>query len=344
MKAHHPLQGLYILDDAAREMIYGPEEQRELAEQIQFIAPPQTALSILQNPTLLREVEVIFSGWGAPCLDLDFLNAAPHLQAFFYGAGATGGMIHPCVWSRGVLVTSAAAINAIPVAEYTVAAIILSLKNVFYFMRHAHKEHHHPIGRNGIRGAYKATIGLVSFGAIGRAVRERLQMLDVDVIVYDPFVSEEEAQASAIRLVSLEELFHHADVVSLHTPWLPETEGLITGKHIASLKPGATLINTARGAIIREDEMMEILSVRRDVTAILDVTQSEPPPPLSPLWALPNLFLTPHIAGSMASECRRMGRFMVEEFHRYVAGHALQGIVHPGFIQNTSHRVPLSKT
>jgi phosphoglycerate dehydrogenase-like enzyme len=127
-----------------------------------------------------------------------------------------------------------------------------------------------------------------------------------------------------VELLPLDELFRRADVVSLHTPLLKETEGMITGAHLASMKPGATFINTARGAIVREKEMIEALKKRPDLQAVLDVTHPEPPEPGSPLYTLPNVILTPHIAGSMDGECRRMGRYMVEELRRFVDGKPLR--------------------
>jgi len=113
-------------------------------------------------------------------------------------------------------------------------------------------------------------------------------------------------------------------VVSLHTPWLPETVGMVTGAHLRSMKTDATFINTARGAIVREAEMIAALQERPDLTAVLDVTYPEPPEAGSPLYTLPNVILTPHIAGSMGRECQRMGRLMVDEFERYRAGEPLR--------------------
>lgn len=333
-------KALYILADWAFEKIYGPDERRDIAALVNMSALPQTPEKIQADLSLLNEVEIIFSGWGGPRLDAAFLDAAPRLQAFFYGAGATGGLISREAWERGVTVTSAAGMNAIPVAEYTVAAIICALKQTFRFMRDIHAAQVFPIEKVPVPGAYKITVGLVSLGAIGRAVVERLRWLDVSVIACDPFVSAEAAQSLQVEMVSLEELFRRAEVVSLHTPWLPETERMITGSHFALMKQGATLINTARGAVIAEDEMIAALTRRPDLTAILDVTYPEPPIPGSPLYTLPNVFLTPHTAGSMDAECRRMGRFMTEELQRFCRGKALQGLVTPESAQHTSHRVP----
>jgi phosphoglycerate dehydrogenase-like enzyme len=113
-------------------------------------------------------------------------------------------------------------------------------------------------------------------------------------------------------------------VVSLHAPLLPQTTGLIRREHFAAMKPGSTFINTARGAIVRESEMIDVLHERPDLQAVLDVTEPEPPPPDSPLFKLPNVALTPHIAGTCEREAARLGRAMIDEFHRWRRGEPLR--------------------
>ncbi len=159
---------------------------------------------------------------------------------------------------------------------------------------------------------------------MARRVRHLLQAFEVKVIAYDPYISEADAAQLGVELCSLEDLFRRADVVSLHTPWLKETKGMITGAHLAAMKPNATFINSARGAIVREKEMISQLQQRPDLYAILDVTYPEPPEPGSPLYTLPNVVLPPHIAGSRNQECQRMGRLVVEELERFLQGEPLQ--------------------
>jgi phosphoglycerate dehydrogenase-like enzyme len=144
------------------------------------------------------------------------------------------------------------------------------------------------------------------------------------VVAYDPFLTVDEARSLGVRSVDLAELFRISDVISLHTPLLPETRGMVTGAHVESMRPGATLINTARGAIVREAEMVAVLERRPDLQAVLDVTDPEPPPPGSPLLRLTNVVRTPHIAGAIGPERRRLGRGMVEELRRYVRAEPLR--------------------
>lgn len=316
------LKGLFVLDEGAYGKIYGPEERRDIAAQVDLVGPAQTGESVLRCKELLAGVDVIFSGWGAPVLDEGFLAQAPKLQAFFYGAGSVRYCVTDAVWARNIIVTSAYAANAVPVSEFTLAAVLFGLKHVWPFARGAAVMGRFP-ARTGVPGAYGSTVGLVSLGMIGRRVAERLKALDVKVLAYDPFLAAADARALNVQSVSLEAVFREADVVSLHTPLLPQTRGLITGQHIASMKEGATFINTARGAVVRETEMIEVLRRRPDLTAMLDVTDPEPPPPGSPMYSLPNVMLTPHLAGSVDAECRRMGRYMVDELGRFLGGKPL---------------------
>jgi phosphoglycerate dehydrogenase-like enzyme len=307
----------------ALEKIYGEEERAAVAGLADVYAPFQTGNSVAKNPGVLAEAEVILSGWGAPAMDGGFLAAAPNLRVVLYGAGSIRRVATPAFWERDLRITSAYAANAVPVSEYALTVILFSLKRGWHFAFSAQREKALP--RQGqVPGAYGSTVGLVSLGMVGRLVRERLRPFDLRVVAYDPFVTPEEAHVLGVDLMSLEDLFASSDVVSLHVPLLPETEGMILGSHLASMKRNATLINTSRGAVVREAEMVEVLGERPDLWAVLDVTHPEPPEPDSRLFDLPNVVLTPHIAGSLGNECRRMGRLVVDELRRYVAGEPLK--------------------
>lgn len=319
-------KALYILADFAYDLIYGQPERDEIATLVNLIGPQQNAQSIAENPDLLADVEIILSGWGAPKLDESFLQAAPKLKAFLYGAGSVRNFTTEAFWDSNAILTSSYAANAIPVVEYTISTIFLSLKRFWAFAD--------AIKRSGtyvrkqqkpdeVAGGFGSTVGLISLGMIGRLVAKRLQPFDLNVIAYDPFVTQAEAEADDLQVTmvdTLEEIFTRSDVVSLHTPWLPETVGMITGEHLAAMKPETTFINTARGAVVREEEMIAVLQQRPDLYAILDVVYPEPPAPDNPLLTMPNVVLTPHIAGTMGPECRRMGQLVIAELK-----HILQG-------------------
>lgn len=318
-------KGLFIMDEALFQKVYTPKVQKEILQYIDIIGEPLTKENYQEYPDLLKEAEVIFSGWGAPVFDESLLNRTPHLEAIFYAAGTMKKLLTDEVWKRGIKVTTANQANAIPVAEFTLSEILFSLKNGWKLSKQLKEEKSY---RNGmfqpVIGSYQSTVGIISLSQIGRKVIELLQHFDLKILAYDPFATEDEASRLNIKLCSLEDIFKKSDVVSLHTPLLPNTKGMITGEHFQSMKENATFINTARGAIVREDELIEVLQERPDLMALLDVTYPEPPVEDSPLYTLPNVVLTPHIAGSSGNEIARLGAFMLEEAERYTTGKTLQ--------------------
>lgn len=305
---------------------YPPALQRELAERADLDTDFIPGDNWASRAETLREAEVLFATWGMPQLTPAFLDAAPRLRAVFYAAGSVKCFATAEAYERGIIICSAWAANAIPVAEYSIAAILLSLKGAWRYFRRTPEEMTQG-GRLPCAGAYHSSVGLVSLGAVGKAVARRLAAFEVNILASDPFADPELASEMGISLMPLDELFRRSDVVSIHTPWLPETERMITGGLVRSMRHGASLINTARGAVVDEPSVCEALRERPDLTAILDVTHPEPPLPDSPLLTLPNVFLTPHIAGSMDGEIARMGRWMADEFLRFLQGSPLKHTV-----------------
>lgn len=320
------LKGLYILGEGNFKKIYGPEVRKEINNYVDIYAEAQTNQSVKNNPELLSDLEVIFSGWGGPKIDEEFLKNAPKLKMVFYGSGTIKNIVTDAFWDRGVRITSAYAANAVPVAEYTLSQILFSLKRGWSFIRKIEKEGKYIHKREfpPVPGAYQSTVGIISLGMIGRLVCEYLKNFDLNVLAYDPFVDQKDADKLGVELSSLEDIFAKSDVVSLHTPWLKETEGMIKGKHFEMMKDNSIFINTARGAVVREEEMLEVLKTRQDIYALLDVTYPEPPSEESAIFDLDNVILTPHIAGSMDKECQRMGSYMLNELKRYLNGKSLQ--------------------
>ena len=304
------------------ESVYPPRLRHEAQT---FLRIPPGCVSqeqLAESPQLLGEVELILSCWGMPRVDEAFLAAAPRLRLICYAAGSVRHFVTDAMWDRGIRVTHAAGQNAQPVAEFTFAHVILALKRSLPIMRECRARR---VFRQDatIKGAYGTTVGVVSLGLIGRLVVERLATLGVRTLVYDIHSNPAWATKHGATYVSLEELFSNSDVVSIHTPLLDETRGMVGEALLRSMKPGATLINTARGAIIDEPALVRVLTERQDLSAILDVTHPEPPASDSALWTLDNAFLFPHIAGAIGGEHARLGEAMVAEARRYLAGEPL---------------------
>jgi phosphoglycerate dehydrogenase-like enzyme len=311
------MKAVFCLDVGPFKDIYGEELREEIGQLVDLDATVYSAENIREHPEILVNVDLIFSGWGAPVFTGDVLAQAPNLKAVFYGAGSVKYFVTDEFWQRGIQVTSAYAKNAVPVVEYSLAAVLLSLRG--FWLQAALTKAERAFKRTPLAGTHGSTVGLVSLGMIGKMMVERLATYEVNIIAYDPYVP----QYPGVDMVTLEEVFKRSDVVSVHTPWLKETEGLIGGMLFEKMKPYSTFINTSRGAIVNEAEMCSVLAARPDLTAILDVTYPEPPLPESALYTLHNVILTPHIGGSVGSECRRMGKLMVEELKRFLAGEPL---------------------
>lgn len=324
-------RAIYLLRPEAHDRIYGPAERADIANLLGGSPVFVSSAEWRQHPDLCRRTEIILSGWGMATMDEAFLAAFPSLKAVLYGAGSIKGFVTEASWDRGIVVASAAAANAVPVCEYVVAQIVLASKQAWRLARETRaRRAFPPMPERESAGMYRTVIGLISLGSIGRMVAERLRGHDVRVVAYDPYADPARATALGVELCSLEDVFARADVVSCHTPSLKETEGMLTGELFAAMKHGASFINTARGAVVDEAGMIAVLSARPDLHAILDVTHPEPPAPDSPLYTLPNVLLTPHIAGSKGGECRRLGRTMVDELRRYLAGEPLRHAVSRG--------------
>nr|WP_243876425.1 hydroxyacid dehydrogenase [Streptomyces sp. 846.5] len=270
---------------------------------------------------LLARTEVLITGWGAPLLDPAALAAAPRLRAVLHAAGTVRGIVSDSCWDRGLLVSTAAQANALPVAEFTLAAILLAGKDAFGSRDRLRAARRPAPGARGgpAVGNFGRSVGIIGASRVGRHVMELLRPFDLAVRLADPYVDAAEAARLGAALVSLDELLASSDIVSVHAPDTAQTFRMLDRRRLAVMPDGATLINTARGALIDPTALTDELVSGR-INAVLDVTEPEPLPRDSPLYGLPNVFVTPHIAGSLGNELERLGRSVVEEADRLVAG------------------------
>lgn len=277
---------------------------------------------VISQPDTFADVELVFSTWGMPDFTKEEIKAyLPALKCVFYGAGSVQRFARPFL-NCGVKVFSAWAANAVPVAEYTVAQIILSNKGYFVTSRIFHAQ-----GKRAAReamakcnGNYGETVGIIGAGMIGKLVIQMLKQYNLKVIVFDPFLPDEKAEELGVEKCELAEVFERAFVVSNHLANNEQTQGMLKYEHFSKMRENAVFVNTGRGAQIVEDDLVRILSERPDLTALLDVTYPEPPVEGHPFYTLPNCLLTPHIAGSDGQEVARMGRYMLCECQSYLCG------------------------
>ncbi|MFE3138453.1 hydroxyacid dehydrogenase [Streptomyces scopuliridis] len=274
----------------------------------------------------LADTEILITGWGCPPLDGSVLAVAPRLRAVLHAAGTVKSLVSEAGWRRGLLVSSAAEANALPVAEYALGMILLAGKDLFAQRERYRAARTFEIGGivDGI-GNHGRRVGVIGASRIGRRVIELLRPFDFDVSLADPYVDATQAAALGVRPRELhgpEGLFATSDIITVHAPETPETRHLVGRRELALMPDGAVLINTARGSLVDTDALVAEARSGR-VAAILDVTDPEPLPADCPLYDLPNVLLTPHVAGSQGNEIARLGLVVVDELERLITGRPL---------------------
>ena len=277
-----------------------------------------------EHASNLGDVEVIFGTWGMPWLSDEQLGAMPKLEAVFYAAGNVRAFAQPIV-DNGIMLVDAWDMNAIPVVEMPLVQVLLSCRGYYRTIRDYYETHDQgkakEFYRSGVNGE---TVGLIGMGMIGKRLSELLKGFGFRVIAQDPFLSDELATEFGVEKVLLEELFSRAYTVSNHIPDLPSTKKALGATLFESMREGATFINTGRGAQVDEAGLIAALKNRPDLTALLDVTYPEPPDAASELWTLPNVWISPHVGGSVGNEVVRMADCMIEEFQSWEAGKPLR--------------------
>ena len=310
-------------EDRIRQ-VYGQDVLDALVTSVGLTDTVYSKARVLENPSGFVDTEMVFSTWGMPVFSVEEIKRfLPNLKAVFYAAGSVQSFARPFL-ECGVQVFSAWAANAVPVAEYTVAQILLANKGFFpqsRMMKQGRIAETKSL-KEKYPGNYGERVGLIGVGMIGSLVAKMLQNHRLEVVVYDPFLSEVRARELGVTRVSLQELFSTCFTVSNHMANNARTCGMLNGALFESMRPYATFLNTGRGAQVVEEDLVRVLTERPDLTAVLDVTYPEPPAQGHPFYTLPNCILTPHIAGSLANETHRMAVYMEQECQRYQRGEA----------------------
>ncbi|EST20056.1 hydroxyacid dehydrogenase [Streptomyces roseochromogenus] len=314
-----------VMDPSIVGQVLPAELRERLSARVRLAPVQEGSAPRAMFPAEFAEAEILISGWGCPRLTPDVLAGAPRLRAVMHAAGTVKSLVSDAVWERGIVVSSAADANAGPVVAYTLALIALATRRTLTMA--ARYEDGWPASeyRSGADGS---TVGIVGASRIGRGVLAALRRSDAGhrLLLTDPYVTDDETRRLGAERVELAELCRRSAVVSVHAPLLPETTGLLDAAMLGLIPDGGVLINTARGAIVDTEALTHECASGR-LEAYLDVTDPEPLPPGHPLLSLPNVLVTPHIAGAQGSEVQRLGRYAVAEVDRWVTGEPLLGAV-----------------
>lgn len=316
------MKAVFLCNDKNNpQRIYSEEVRKELKSLTGLSDEVFSYEDVKASPILFSDTEYIFSTWGMPVFSSEEIKELfPSLKCVFYGAGTVQFFARPFL-ENGIKVFSSWAANAVPVAEYTVAQIILANKGFFGTSRYQSTGDLKKASllKECYPGSFGEYVGIIGAGMIGSLVAEMLKSYTLKVKVFDPFLSDEKAEKLGVTKCSLEELFSTCFVVSNHLANNSETKGMLNKSLFMSMREYAVFLNTGRGAQVVEKDLAEVLCEREDLTAILDVTEPEPPEEGHPFYSLPNCILTPHIAGSYGDEVKRMGEYMLGEYKKYIS-------------------------
>jgi len=323
---------LLLLPDQIARQMFRPEQLKRLSEIAEVVGPymPDQGTPALQA---MSRADVIITGWRTPMFTPERLALAPRLKLIAHSAGSVKPIVCDAVFERGIRVTTAAAGNAHPVAQVTIAWMISLLKQMPWIAQaYARNDREEYLRRKALcRELMDISVGIVGASRVGREVLRLLRQFPrLTIRVYDPYLTPEQAQAMGAELCSLEQVCR-CEVVSIHAPNLPSTRHMFNARTLALLPDHAVLINTARGALIDEAALVAELH-RRPLYVALDVTDPEPPLPDSPLRSAPNLVLTPHIAGAVSQGRFDMGQIAIDETLRFLRGQPLEHEVTPAML------------
>lgn len=251
-----------------------------------------------------------------------FFDAFPNLKAVGRLGVGLDNIDVPACKERGIVVLPATGANEVSVAELAIAGLMMLVRGTTYFATPQVVAGAWPRGKLIGGEVSGKTLGIVGFGRIGRHVARRAQGLDMKVIAADPYVPDSDPvwKAMGIEKVPFETIWSGADAISLHLPYTPQTHNLLSAEVIARFKPGAILVNVARGGIVDEAALAQALKEGRLGGALLDVFATEPLPADNPFHGVPNLILTPHI-GATTEEARvRTGHMIADNVRAVLTG------------------------
>jgi phosphoglycerate dehydrogenase-like enzyme len=281
---------------------------------------------------LIQGADAVITSWGCPPLDSEILAEAPDIRVLLHAAGSVKTVVTPECWERGIQVTGAASVLSRGVAETTLGLTIASLKNMWQIIDHTRNKDwwgfKQDSVRSRIREMFGMTIGVIGAGHAGRHYIRLLQGFDVNILLSDPVYTEAQAAELGAKLMPLEGLLAAADVVAVMAPEIPETYHLLNEDRLRLMKEDAILINPARGSLIHEEALIRHLKQGR-FFACLDVTKPEPPAADHPFRTLPNVVLTGHIAGAVNNGLLQIGKFITDEWERFIQGVPMEGRIDP---------------
>lgn len=304
---------------AQRDRIFPPHLLKKLGD-AGDLAVNENGNTFEDIAPVIEGADIIITSWGSPKMTAEYLDKAPDCKLIIHAAGTVDPIVTDEVWRRGIRVVSSSGAIGYGVAETALGLAISASKNFYQFNSLIHAGGWKEGGMDKVVDMVDITVGVVGAGMVGRHFIKLLNNFDLDIVVSDPYVTEEQCVEMGAKKVEFEELLKISDIVSIHAPSIPETNNMFNSETLRLMKKDAGLINTARGSIINEDDLYAHMAGGNLRFACLDVTNPEPPEPNHPLRRLNNVILTPHVAGVVNNGLARIGRHVIREIDRYKLG------------------------
>jgi len=294
-----------------------------LSRKLELISRPAEKMTPTNAMEIIAGADAAITCWESVRLEKEILDSAPNLKLVAHAAGSVKSVVSDAFIRRGIIITTAAPAIGIGVAEYILGAILMMGKRLKDMMRSVESGGWRPKSEGSALEMFRAKIGVVGAGFVGRHLIKLLKNFDLAGIwVHDPYLNPEEAALLGVEKKSLEEIFSICDYISICAPSTPATKGMITKKLIGMIRDNAVFINAARSAIVDESALVDELKTGRFL-AMIDVTDPEPAAPDHPLRNMPNVIFTPHVAGAINRNLLRNGAFAAREIINFAEGKPL---------------------
>ena len=306
--------------------VYKMGRREKFEKELEILPGIVTEKNLDEHKAFLRETEVIVTTWNfIPLTDAEISEYFPKLRLVLYGAGSVQGFARPFL-NRGIRIVSGWVAMSVPVAEFASSLVLLANKGYFQALIKYKNEGFQAskeIGANIFPGNFETKIGILGVGMIGSGVAKRLKESNLEILAYDPYLSDEKAKALGVKKASVEEIFSSCQTITNHMAHNAQTEGMLSYRYFSLMRDYATFVNSARGASVVEADLIRALKEKPGRTAVLDVTWPEPVAESHEFLSLPNVFLTPHMAGYANHEVLRLADYMFDELKRFKAGEKL---------------------
>ncbi len=284
----------------------------------------------------LADSDILITSWGCPKIDKAFLQKTS-LRFIGHVAGSLQYYFAEDIFDTGIRIVNGNAAFSDTLAEYSLMLMMMSLRNIYYYTSTMKTDNTFRNSEGTLeRDLTGKTVGLIGYGTIARKLISYLKAFNTEILVCDEYCTQEEALKTGFALVSLEQAMSQSDVISIQHTLTDKTFKLIDKKALSLMKDNAVIVNTARGAIIDEQALVEELKKGR-LFAALDVFEKEPLPQESKLRALRNVILSPHIAGKTTDCRKRMGHIVLSEILRYINGQAVDSITLDAYRRMSVH-------